>query len=147
MQQEGRVFCARHAAEGMTNLCSKQCAHKGCATRPTYGVEGSKNPEFCARHAAEGMVDVQNKKCAHQRCGMRAGYGVHSSNKAEFCAKHAKDGMVNFRRGLYVNRGRAKRALRGAEGGDTRKESAGDTTTKAREGAMEQHFPPRPLSS
>ena len=51
-------YCSRHAAEGMVDIVSKQCAHGACFKRPNYGLAGRTKAEYCAEHAADGMMDV-----------------------------------------------------------------------------------------
>ncbi len=75
----------------------KECCHRGCVKRPSYGAYGSTRAEFCAQHAKDGMIDVRSKRCGHRGCITRPSYGVNGTTKAQFCARHAEEGMVNVR--------------------------------------------------
>ncbi|CAN0352711.1 unnamed protein product, partial [Pylaiella littoralis] len=89
-----REFCFGHAKDGMVDVCSKRCNHRGCTKRPSFIVAGTcnKTAGFCSRHAEDGMVD---KKCTHRGCTKCPSYGVAGTKTAELCSGHAKDGMVN----------------------------------------------------
>ncbi|CAM9449146.1 unnamed protein product, partial [Hapterophycus canaliculatus] len=78
----------------------KRCGEAGCIKRPSYGLDGSKEPEFCVAHARHGMTSLKkvkkNKRCAHPAgCPKQPNYGVDGSKRPEFCATHAGEGMVN----------------------------------------------------
>ena len=84
---------------GMVHVISNRCAHKGCTTIPSYGLDdGSKKPEYCCcQHGKAGIVNVRDKRCTQQGCTTTPSYGVNGgSKKSEYCCRqHAKARMVN----------------------------------------------------
>lgn len=72
-----------------------RCGRKGCTTRPSLGVRGTKIPLFCAAHAKAGMTNVCNKKCMRSSCTRLPSFGHAGENKPIFCGLHRTDGMVD----------------------------------------------------
>lgn len=55
-------YCSNHAKPGMVFMMRsgmQRCAHRGCSTRPSYGVDGRKKAKYCAKHAKPGMMNVR----------------------------------------------------------------------------------------
>lgn len=44
----------------MINLINRECGHTGCATRPNYGVAGTKDKVSCRQHAEEDMASLRS---------------------------------------------------------------------------------------
>jgi EsV-1-7 cysteine-rich motif len=87
-----RVSCAKHQADGMTNLAKKICEHPTCNTTASFG----------ARHTKVSGKVYLSCTVAYTRCVLNS-LGVLSSlficaltsQERRFCAKHKLDGMEN----------------------------------------------------
>lgn len=105
----------------MVTLNSKErCARQGCATRPSFGVEGCGTTQFCIRHANEGMVHLRKRKrkrCALEGCDKNPTYGLKGSKTAEFYVPHAKKGVCPvFKKKTCAHQGCVKTPSYGMEG-------------------------------
>jgi hypothetical protein len=90
-----RLYCAQHKKDGMINVISKTCIHKGCKTRPNYNIEGETKALYCCEHKSKEMINVINKTCLE--CKKQPTYNIEGETKALYCATHKKDGMINVK--------------------------------------------------
>ena len=66
-RKEGHTLLGARHSSGMENFRNKSCAHEGCITRPSFGVnDGHKKAELCS-HATAVTVNVRrsNNRCLH----------------------------------------------------------------------------------
>lgn len=89
---------------------------EGCATRPVFGVLGTKVAHYCVVHKRADDVDVVSRRCAQEGCAGRPTYGVLGTRAALYCAVHKSPGDVNVRGGgrprlAQVSGGTQKRGM------------------------------------
>ena len=99
---ESPKYCAEHKEEGMGDVRSKRCQHKGCLTHPNFNYEGETTPKYCAEHKEEGMINVKHKNCQHERCKTRPSFG-YKGLKPKYCSKHKEEGMIDVVRNRWCN--------------------------------------------
>ena len=66
--EKDKLYCCKHALDGMIDVVSKRCAEPGCDTRPSYNKPGEKAGLYCSTHALDGMVDVVHQRCIEPGC-------------------------------------------------------------------------------
>lgn len=88
-------LCHENATDGMSNVASKNCTHRGFTKVSKFGVAGTIQMEFCSGHVKEGMINLRNNIFTHHRgCTKVSSYGVAGTKKMEFCCGHTDEGMV-----------------------------------------------------
>jgi len=89
------IFCFTHRAEGMTNVASKKCFHKGCMIQPKFNFPGQFR-KFCFAHKLEGMVNVYpfTLRCENVDCDRVPSFNFPGIKRGRFCTTHKLEGMV-----------------------------------------------------
>ena len=93
---EKALFCREHKTPTMYNVSKKQCAFKGCLTRPSFGVRGGKC-EFCVLHKTDEMIDLLNDSCQYEDCTKQPIFNIKGEKKGRFCTEHKLDGIVDVK--------------------------------------------------
>jgi Rieske Fe-S protein len=100
-----RLYCAQHKKDGMINVISKTCIHKGCNIIPNYNVEGETKGLYCATHKKDGMINVISKTCIHKGCKTRPIYNIEGETKALYCSEHKSKEMINVISKTCIHKG------------------------------------------
>lgn len=95
-----RLYCVKHAKEGMINLSHKTCIEKDCIKNAYYNLPEKKERLYCRDHAdLENMIDItcKNKLCIIEKCPIQACYNLPNEDKPLYCKKHSTSEMEDVR--------------------------------------------------